>query len=200
MTAAPALDADQIVDAALAIFTESGLDAVSMRSVSARLGVSPIPLYSRIGNKDALIQAIADRLLLGAEGHLPEPQPGERWDSYARRWAADLLTRLRVARDTRLILRPGRDAYVEVSRPLVDLMRGAGFEADAAVQACRLITWATVGFAVVEGGAMPPVARARRRRPGGDPSGVARHDIDALFEIHIGYVVDGIARDRRRRH
>ena len=44
------LDADEIVTAAVAIFEESGLDAVSMRSVSARLGVSPVPLYSRVGN------------------------------------------------------------------------------------------------------------------------------------------------------
>ena len=48
------LDAEEIVTAAVEIFEESGLDAVSMRSVSSRLGVSPVPLYSRIGNKDAL--------------------------------------------------------------------------------------------------------------------------------------------------
>ncbi len=199
-TRAPELDAGQIVDAALAIFRESGLDAVSMRNVSARLGVSPIPVYSRIGNKDALVHALADRLLLDGAGALPEPAPGERWDAYARRWAADLLTRLRVARDTRLILRPGRAAYVELSRPLVDLMRRAGFEAGDAVQACRLLTWATVGFAVVEVGATPPDGSAAGRRPGGDPTGVDPGDIDALFEMQIGYVVDGIARDRRRRH
>jgi TetR/AcrR family tetracycline transcriptional repressor len=34
-----------------------------MRSVSARLGVSPVPLYSRVGNKDVLLDAVADRLL-----------------------------------------------------------------------------------------------------------------------------------------
>ena len=56
------LDADEIITAAVEIFRESGLDAVSMRSVATRLGVSPVPLYSRIGNKDALVDAIADRL------------------------------------------------------------------------------------------------------------------------------------------
>ena len=65
MTRAPdfELDAGQIVTAAVEIFEESGLDAVSMRSVAARLGVSPVPLYSRIGNKEALVEAIADRML-----------------------------------------------------------------------------------------------------------------------------------------
>ena len=196
MTEAPQLDAEQIIDAAVAIFRDSGLDAVSMRSVSSRLGVSPIPLYSRIGNKDALIEAIADRLLVGVA---PEPGRGEPWDAYARRWAQDLLARLRTTRDTRLILRPGREAYVDASRPLIEVMRNAGFAPDASVQACRLIIWATVGFAAVEVGATPPQRGARRRRPGGDATGVDAADIDALFDIHIGYVVDGIARDRRRR-
>lgn len=193
------LDAEQIVDAAVAIFREAGLDAVSMRSVSSRLGVSPVPVYSRIGNKDALVAAIADRLLFGST---PEPGEGESWDAYARRWAHDLLARLRRTRDSRLILRPGREAYVQASRPLVALMRNAGFATDAAVQACRLIVWATVGFAAVEVGATPPrrgAPRARRGRPGGDPTGVDVADIDALFELHIAYLVDGIARDRRRR-
>ncbi len=81
------LDADEIVTAAVEIFRDSGLDAVSMRSVAARLGVSPVPLYSRIGNKDALVEAMADRLF----ANLTPPRLGdEEWDSYATRWAADL--------------------------------------------------------------------------------------------------------------
>jgi TetR/AcrR family tetracycline transcriptional repressor len=51
------LDVDDIVGVATEIFLEKGLDAVSMRSVSARLGVSPVPLYSRIGNKEDLVDA-----------------------------------------------------------------------------------------------------------------------------------------------
>ena len=45
------LHADEIVDAAVEIFQDGGLDAVSMRSVSARLGVSPVPLYSRVDGR-----------------------------------------------------------------------------------------------------------------------------------------------------
>ena len=90
--------------AAVEIFEESGLDAVSMRSVSARLGVSPVPLYSRIGNKEALVDAIADRLLVDLA---PPNAAGEPWDRYAVRWARELRTRLRKARDSRLILSAG---------------------------------------------------------------------------------------------
>jgi TetR/AcrR family transcriptional regulator, tetracycline repressor protein len=186
------LDADEIVTAAVEIFDESGLGAVSMRRVAARLGVSPVPLYSRIGNKDALLDAIADRLLADLA---PPSNAGEPWVVYAVRWARELRTRLRRARDSRLILWPERDAYVEASRPLIETMRHDGFAADAAVQACRLLTWATVGFVAVESG-VEPLGRGRRRtRPGGDAGGVDADEADTLFDLQIRYVIEGIAHD-----
>ncbi|HEY4332060.1 MAG TPA: TetR family transcriptional regulator [Ilumatobacteraceae bacterium] len=186
------LHADEIVDAAVEIFQESGLDAVSMRSVSTRLGVSPVPLYSRIGNRDALVDAIADRLL---EDLAPPHDEDEPWDTYALRWARELRARIGQARDSRLIVWHGREAYIEASRPLVKAMRRGGFATDAAVQACRLLTWATVGFGAVETGAEPPRARRSRVRPGGDPGGVEPAEVDTLFDLHVRYLLEGIARD-----
>jgi TetR/AcrR family transcriptional regulator, tetracycline repressor protein len=81
------LDAEEIITAAVEIFRESGLDAVSMRSVATRLGVSPVPLYSRVGNKDALIDAIADRL---SANLTPPCVEDEDWAGYATRWAGEL--------------------------------------------------------------------------------------------------------------
>ena len=185
------LDADEIVTAAVEIFRESGLDAVSMRSVATRLGVSPVPLYSRIGNKEALVDAIAERIF----ANVTPPRVGdEPWDSYAVRWAGALRAQLVPAQESRLILSLGRDAFVEVSRPLVDAMRHDGFRADAAVQACRLLMWATVGFVAVESGARPP-RRPKAVRPGGDAGGIDRAEVDTLFDIHIRHLIDGIARD-----
>src|SRR3982751_5904467 len=91
------LDAEEIVTAAVEIFQEAGLDAVSMRSVSTRLGVSPVPLYSRVGNRDALVDAIADRLL---EDLAPPSNEHEPWDDYAVRWSRELRARLGMARDS----------------------------------------------------------------------------------------------------
>jgi TetR/AcrR family tetracycline transcriptional repressor len=186
------LDAYEIVTAAVDIFHEAGLDAVSMRSVSTRLGVSPIPLYSRIGNKEALVDAIADRLLANLA---PPTNDDEPWGQYAARWAGELRARLREARDSRLILSPGRAAYLAASRPLIKAMRRDGFAVDAAVQACRLLMWATVGFGAVETGAEPPEQHRRQARPGGDPGGLDTVEIDALFELHIRYLIEGITHD-----
>jgi AcrR family transcriptional regulator len=192
------LEADEIVTAAVEIFRESGLEAVSMRSVSSRLGVSPVPLYSRVGNKESLVEAIADRVL---GNPAPPVREGEDWAAYAVRWARALRNRLRLTRDSRLMVPPDRAGYVEASRPLVEVMRYAGMTDDAAVQACRLVMWATVGFATVESGASQresPKGR-KRVRAGGDPAGVDRREVDALFDMHIRYLIDGIRSDQTGR-
>jgi AcrR family transcriptional regulator len=187
------LAADEIIAAAVDIFLEQGLDAVSMRSVASRLGVSPAPLYSRVGNKDSLVDAIADHLLADLA---PPHVEGEPWMDYALRWAKELRHRLRRAHDSRLILVAGREAYVEASRPLVAVMRASSFAADAAVQACRLVMWATVGFVAIENAAQAPsVNSTRRHRSGGNPDGVTPAEADELFALQIRYVIDGIARD-----
>ena len=188
------LDAEEIITAAVEIFRESGLDAVSMRRVSSRLGVSPVPLYSRVGNKQALVEAIAERLLRDVA---PALSDDEVWADYAVRWAVALRARLRLARDSRLIVTPERAAYVEASQPLIEVMRRDGMPADAAVQACRLVMWATVGFGAVESGAEPPRRRRGRTRPGGDPGGVDREEIDSLFDLHLRYLIEGIQGEQR---
>jgi AcrR family transcriptional regulator len=189
------LEAAEIVTVAVEIFRESGLEAVSMRSVSSRLGVSPVPLYSRVGNKESLVEAIADRVLGNPS---PPVREAEDWAAYAVRWARALRNRLRLTRDSRLMVPPNRAGYVEASRPLVEVMRQDGMTDDAAVQACRLVMWATVGFATVESGASQrkrPKGR-ERARAGGDPTGVDRREIDALFDIHIRYLIEGIRKDQ----
>jgi TetR/AcrR family tetracycline transcriptional repressor len=184
------VEAEDIVRAAIAIFEEQGLDAVSMRSVSARLGVSPVPIYSRIGNKVTLLDAMADQLIVDA---VPPPQPGESWDAYAMRWATGLRDRLVGAPDIRLLLGNRRSPYVEASRPLVDVLRGAGFATDWAVQTCRLLLWATIGFCVVENHRPHNEPVGKGHLPGGNPAGVGAGESDQLFQLHIGYLLVGVA-------
>jgi hypothetical protein len=44
----------------------------------------------------------------------------------------------------------------------------------------------------------PPTRGRRRARPGGDPAGVDAAEADTLFDLHIRYVIEGIARDAER--
>jgi TetR/AcrR family tetracycline transcriptional repressor len=186
------LDADEIVDAALTILREQGLDAVSMRTVSTALGVSPVPLYRRVGKKDDLLAEMARRLLADVA---PRRRAGEAWRTYARRWTLAVLAALDSTRDLRRLVGVTREPFVEASRPLVDALRDAGFPTDEAVQATRLLVWTTVGHVMVGAARTDDTPAAKRsRRPGGDPAPLSRREADALFRIHVDYVLDGIER------
>ena len=204
---AAGLDADAVVDAALELLHEQGLDAVSMRRVAARLGVSPIPLYSRVGNKEALLDAIADRMLRDL---VPDGWGDAPWTECVVLWARSLRERLRSVPDGRLVLRTRRWAFVDASRPLVQALRAAGFPEDEAVRTCRLVMWATTGFVAVEAGSVdgdrersgeaePRPSRGPAVLPGADPSSVDQADADALFDQHLRYLVDGLAADHAAR-
>jgi AcrR family transcriptional regulator len=184
------LDADEIVAAAIVILRERGLDAVSMRNVAERLGVSPMPLYTRVGNKAALLDAVADHLLVDLA---PDAGADEPWTDYASRWCHELRARLQRTPDSRLYL-GARGPYVDASRPLVAALRNGGLSADAAVQACRLLMWTTVGFVAMEQGSSAPAGGARRGRlSGSDPTGVTAEEADELFDVQIGILTAGIA-------
>ena len=186
------LSAEQIVLAAVEILREGGLDSVSMRSVATRLGVTPPPVYARIGNKDALLDAVADHFLADLA---PDMQRDETWPEYARRWAHQMRQRLGEAADSRLFVQVKRPAYLEASKPLLKCMRRDGMSTDDAVRACRLLTWATVGFVAMDHPTAPPSARRRGRPAGSDPAGVTSEEVDELFTAHIDYLIDGIRRD-----
>jgi TetR/AcrR family transcriptional regulator, tetracycline repressor protein len=57
------LTENQIVDAALAIIKESGVQALSMRSLSRQLGVSAMAAYYYVNDKQGLLDLVARRAL-----------------------------------------------------------------------------------------------------------------------------------------
>ncbi|MEQ8841012.1 MAG: TetR/AcrR family transcriptional regulator [Acidimicrobiales bacterium] len=55
----PALNATGIVEEAIALIRELGVDALSMRALAMRLGVTAPALYAHFTNRDALLRACA---------------------------------------------------------------------------------------------------------------------------------------------
>src|ERR1700758_403441 len=53
----------EILDAALALADKRGLEAVSMRAVAERTGVTPMALYPQVGSKAELLDGMGERLL-----------------------------------------------------------------------------------------------------------------------------------------
>ena len=65
----------EILDAALALADEGGLDAVSMRAVAQRVGVTAMALYPHFSGKAALLDGLVGRVL----ADLPRPDPDGSW-------------------------------------------------------------------------------------------------------------------------
>lgn len=70
------LTREAILGAALAVIDDEGISAVSMRSVSRRLGVDAKSLYHYVDGKDGLLDAVAEHLL----GQLRVPDLSGRVD------------------------------------------------------------------------------------------------------------------------
>jgi len=126
------LTRDAVLAEALALGDARGLDAVTIRGVADRLGVTPMALYRHVGDKDGLLDGLAD--VLYAELRLPGPAD-QWWDGLA-----DL------ARSTRAVLLDHPWAAPLFSRPLAGphalalgsalaaALRTAGFSAAEAAE------------------------------------------------------------------
>jgi AcrR family transcriptional regulator len=82
-----------IVDAALELAADNGLDAVSINDVAQKLGMSKSGVFSRVGSREALqlavLQEYADRVT--REVFVPgmrEPRGLPRLDAFLRNWQA----------------------------------------------------------------------------------------------------------------
>lgn len=63
----PLLSKELIVDAAMAIVDESGMEAMTTRAIARRLGVGQASLYNHISSRDELLDLLNARVLAGVD-------------------------------------------------------------------------------------------------------------------------------------
>lgn len=151
------LTRDRVIDAALRIMDEEGLDAVSMRRVGRELGVEAMSLYHHVHDKEDLLLGIRERVL----AQFLDPGTDGDWELRARQ----------AARSWRHILRDHPNIMVLISeskrfemtptsmRPTetaLRLLREVGLQDEDAVKAYCALGGFIVGFVMFEIG----VARA----------------------------------------
>ncbi|GAA4540609.1 TetR/AcrR family transcriptional regulator C-terminal domain-containing protein [Amycolatopsis samaneae] len=163
------LTRERIVDVALEFVDEHGVAALSMRKLGAALDVEAMTLYHYVPSKDALFEALVDRLTVPMGGVRPEP--GERWERWlgrlARAYRAELLAHPGVLplAATRPVTSRVALGHVEAAlRVLVD----AGFGPVRALDVLNTVMTFVLGHTLAEAG----------RTPGAEMS-----DVDSLGEL-----------------
>lgn len=151
MTAArrPPLSRDRILAVARDVADADGLAALSMRRLGARLGVEAMSLYNHFPNKEALLDALVDRVV----GEIPLPRSGNPWRPAMRAraqaaramfgrhsWALGLME----SRGT-----PGA-ASLRSYDAVLGCLLGAGFPLPLAARAFATLDAYVYGFALQE--------------------------------------------------
>ncbi len=85
--------AEVVVDAALAVIDEEGLDALTMRRLAHDLGVEPVTIYRQLPSKDAILAGVAEKLwreMAPPEAGHPEAASGAPPGADATDWRAQV--------------------------------------------------------------------------------------------------------------
>src|ERR1700744_2099374 len=77
------LSRTRVLQAAVALADEAGLQGFSMRGLAQELGVVPMALYKHVANKEELLDGMVDIVF----SEMQAPSPGEDWRSGLRRRA-----------------------------------------------------------------------------------------------------------------
>jgi TetR/AcrR family tetracycline transcriptional repressor len=144
-----------VVDTALRMLEEDGLDALTMRRVATRLGLQAPSLYWHVRGKDELLDLMAEALQEGFD--LPAAAQGPTWQDKLLRASAEYRRYLLGRRDAARVL-AGRfvagPAYLRNCEIVLGLLHEAGLPPRAAAYGLHLIITYVQGFVVQESGPM----------------------------------------------
>lgn len=171
-----------VVDRAITVLDEYGLESLTMRRLAAELGVQPSALYHHVPNKQSLLAAIADEVL--ARGR--RPRTARSWDAQAVEVCGEL-------RDAMLAYRDGAEVVVTAytfglgaagpAEELREALRAGELPEDLVEVGVRALLHLTFGHTAEEQTALQAASAGAIDRA---PSGVDD------FERGLTLVIDGL--------
>ncbi|HVW31106.1 MAG TPA: TetR/AcrR family transcriptional regulator C-terminal domain-containing protein [Acidimicrobiia bacterium] len=144
------LSRQRVIDAALALLDERGVEGLTMPALAGELGVGTMSLYRHVADKDDLLTGIAARVLAGVT--VPPGAPDD-WEGrvvgYLRAVRTEALRHPALARilaDRGIAVTPVLDQLDEVH----GILRAAGFSGLDAVRAFYSLLTYVFGFLLWE--------------------------------------------------
>ena len=137
-----------VLQAAVALADEDGLEGFSMRRLAQELGVVPMALYKHVANKDELLDGMVDFVF----GEIEAPSIDDDWRSAMRRRAIsarDALNRHCWAIGLMETRNPG-PANLRNHNAVMGCLREAGFPFETAIHAYSVQDAYIYGFALQE--------------------------------------------------
>ena len=179
------LSVDKIVECALALIDEDGLEAFSMRRLGTALRVDPMAIYHHIENKQAVVALVVDRVLAGVE----TPDPTAPWDEQIEVWARSYreIVTAHPALTIEAIVHPttARPSALRATSALRSAMRRAGLTGTQVTSHADLVVDFVHGAAL--GAASVPRSDKNQHRR-----------LQRSFEMGIATIIAGIRTQHRR--
>jgi len=144
------LDQAQVVNAALALLDEVGLDELTMRRVAERLNVKAASLYRHVHNKEELLALLGDEI----SAEIPLPRADGNWRDQLTEAAWNARRGLLAHRDAARVLAstppagPRRLRHIEA---VLGILRAAGLKDRDAARAAYHLNNLVTEFAADEG-------------------------------------------------
>lgn len=188
------LDAQRIVQAALAIAERDGPDGLTMRAVADEIGVTPTALYRHVEDKRALISLMVDAVV--TEHALPAPTGDWREDLWQMAQAMRAMTHAHPAVTE---LRRGHQIWTPTVLPLTErwmsIWAQSGLPLELAIRAGITSSLAITGVVEEElllSRMQRPKEAALTWVPNARLAFGIERDRDADFELIVRAVVDGV--------
>ncbi len=156
-TERPRLNKRAVVGRALELADAGGVDALTIRRLAQELGVTPMALYWHFRSKDELLVALADQVWSEID---VEIDPSACWPTQLRGLVESLVSVLRAHPSAaQLVLSHEKqsEAFLRATEVTLEVLRGAGFDAEHASEIARNALWTGLTLVMSEPGFEPDV-------------------------------------------
>jgi AcrR family transcriptional regulator len=197
------LTQERILQAAIELVDEQGVDALSMRRLGSVLGVEAMSIYNHIPNKAELLNLIVRRVLSEIELPPPEDDWSERLKKMTRSYRAMALRHPRVV--PLIAMRPfGNLPTLPLVEMVFETLDSAGVPPEDAIGVLRTISSYGVGFTLSEVSGLVGGSDTEGTRSTGDVSFdefphimkmvplIGEIDVDRDFEMGLEIVLAGL--------